>query len=92
MSSHRVALISAALLLVQPLTALGQQESFEQWTAEAERIGRLARAVTRTASRLGGDGISREVSELSSAVYCVNAITGDREPHDPSAVWRGERR
>jgi peptidoglycan hydrolase-like protein with peptidoglycan-binding domain len=56
-----------------------QQKVAERQESEQRKRGfaRLARAVTRTASRLGGDGISREVSELSSTVYDVNAITGD---------------
>ena len=57
---------------------LQQKVAEQQESAQRRRgFGRLARAVTRTASRLGGDGISSEVSELSSAVYDVNAIGSD---------------
>jgi peptidoglycan hydrolase-like protein with peptidoglycan-binding domain len=61
-----------------------QQACLQQKVADAQEaqtrkrgLGRLARAVTRTASRLGGDEISQEVSQLSSTIYDVNAIAGD---------------
>jgi len=57
---------------------LQQKINDRQQTEQRKRgFARLARAVTRTASRLGGDDISSEVSELSSAVYDVDAIAGD---------------
>jgi len=56
-----------------------QQRINDRQESEQKKRGfaRLARAVTRTASRPGGDDVSREVSELSSAVYDANAIAGD---------------
>jgi peptidoglycan hydrolase-like protein with peptidoglycan-binding domain len=61
-----------------------QQACLQNKIAEAQQaqqrkrgFAKLARAVTRTASRLGGDDISNDVSALSSAAYDANAIAGD---------------
>ena len=56
-----------------------QQKVEEQREASQRKRGfaRLARAATRAASRMGGDGISRDVARASSAVYDAGAIAGD---------------
>lgn len=61
-----------------------QQACLQQRMAEAQDaqktrrgLGRLARAVSRTASRFGGNDISREVSELSGDLYTAGAVAED---------------
>lgn len=61
-----------------------QQACLQRKMAEAQEsqqrkrgFARLARAVTRTASQLGGNEISNEISQLSSDVYEAGAIADD---------------
>jgi peptidoglycan hydrolase-like protein with peptidoglycan-binding domain len=77
---------AAATPSVPDATALraAQQACLQQKAAEAQEaqqrrrgMARLARAVTRTASRLGGDDFSRDVADLSRDVYDANAIASD---------------
>jgi peptidoglycan hydrolase-like protein with peptidoglycan-binding domain len=58
-----------------------QQACLEQKVAEAQEAQRkqsgirsLARAVGRTASRFGGNDISRQVAETSSDIYTATAV------------------
>ena len=69
---------SMAALQAAQQTCLQQRIAERQQSEQRKRgFARLARAVTRTASRLGGDDVSREVSEFSSAAYDANAIASD---------------
>jgi hypothetical protein len=61
-----------------------QQACLQEKMAEAQKsqqrkrgFARLASAVTRTASRLGGDEISSDIQQLSSDVYTAGAIAED---------------
>jgi peptidoglycan hydrolase-like protein with peptidoglycan-binding domain len=61
-----------------------QQACLQQKMAEAQEsqqrkrgFARLARAVSRTASRLGGNEVSNEIAQLSSDVYTAGAIADD---------------
>jgi peptidoglycan hydrolase-like protein with peptidoglycan-binding domain len=61
-----------------------QQACLQQRMAAAQEsqkkkrgFASLARAVTRTAARIGGDDVSREVAQLSSDVYTADAIASD---------------
>jgi peptidoglycan hydrolase-like protein with peptidoglycan-binding domain len=67
----------AALQAAQQ-ACLQQKVSEREESAKRKRgFARLAQAVTRSASRLGSDGVSEDVSALSSAVYDANAIASD---------------
>lgn len=61
-----------------------QQACLQRKVAEAQQsqqrkrgFARLARAVGRTASRLGGNDVASDVAELSADVYDANAIASD---------------
>lgn len=61
-----------------------QQACLQQKMADAQEaqqkkrgFARLARAVSRTAARIGGDDVSREVAQLSSDVYTADSIASD---------------
>jgi len=64
--------------------AAAQQACLQRKVAEAQEaqqqkrgFARLARAVTRTASRLGGDELSADIAQLSTDVYDAQSIAGD---------------
>lgn len=56
-----------------------QQRAAEAQEAKQKRRGfaRLARAIGRTASRIGSDEFSSDIAQLSSDVYDANAIASD---------------
>jgi len=61
-----------------------QQACLQQKMAEAQEsrekkrgLRSLARAVTRTASRFGGNEISREAAETAANIYTATAVAGD---------------
>lgn len=63
---------------------VAQQACLQQKMAEAQEaqtkkrgFARLARAVSRTASRVGGNEISSDIAQLSSDVYTAGAIADD---------------
>lgn len=75
---------AAAPVLDAEALRAAQQACLQRKMAEAEEaqktrrgLGRLARAVTRTASRFGGNDVSREISELSGDLYTAGAVAED---------------
>jgi peptidoglycan hydrolase-like protein with peptidoglycan-binding domain len=61
-----------------------QQACLQKKVAEAQeaqqkrsRFSRLTRAVSRTASRLGGDSISNDIAEISNDIYVTGEVVGD---------------
>ena len=63
---------------------MAQQACLQQKVAERQEsqkrkrgFARLARAVTRTASRLGNNDISSDVSRVASDVYTAGAVAND---------------
>jgi peptidoglycan hydrolase-like protein with peptidoglycan-binding domain len=76
--------LAAAPARDTPSLQAAQQACLQQRMLEAQEsqerkrgFARLARAVTQTASRLGGDEISSDISQLSSDVYTAGAIADD---------------
>jgi peptidoglycan hydrolase-like protein with peptidoglycan-binding domain len=65
--------------LKEAQSACLQQKAVEAQESQQRRRGfaRLARAVTRGVSRMGGDDLSRDVAQLSRDVYDANAIASD---------------
>ena len=68
---------AAALQAAQQACLQKKVQDAQESQQRKRGFARLASAVSRTASRLGGDGVSREVSQLSSTVYDANAIASD---------------
>lgn len=77
-SAAQPAADDAAALRAAQQACLQQKAADAQQSQQRQRgIGRLARAVTRGASRLGGNDLARDVGQLSRDVYDADAIAGD---------------
>ncbi|MGD2168602.1 MAG: peptidoglycan-binding domain-containing protein [Gammaproteobacteria bacterium] len=77
--SQQAAVADGAIELQAARQACLQQKAAERQESQQRKRGfaRLARAVTRTASRLGGDSLSSGIIDLSSGVYEAGAIASD---------------
>ena len=77
--------LPAAAPAADPATLrAAQQECLQQRANEAQAsqqrkrgFARLARAVSRTASRFGNDDVSNDIASFSAGVYEADAIAGD---------------
>ena len=84
-ASAQPAVQTTALTATDPLElqaaqqACLQQKMMQAQEAQEKKRGfaRLARAVSRTASRVGGNEISSDIAQLSSDVYTAGAIADD---------------
>jgi len=77
-STQAAAAPDPAALQAAQQACLQQKMAAAQESQQKKRgFGRLARAVTRTASRFGGNSISRDVAEISGDVYTAGAVAED---------------